>query len=279
MPHDYASDRLFIYLKVDGEDGNDELDEKVRNLREAGHPRVTLYLSDQYAIAGEFFRWEYATAVTGKLFGINPFDDPNVTEAKEATGRLLEFYTKHDHLPHVEKAFIEDGVELYLDDKTLKSLAQLALQYNYSSGDLTGLVAALLNSTRANDYFAIMAYIPMTDAADAALKEVARRMRHTTRRAVTIGYGPRFLHSTGQLHKGGPNNGHFIQITCDDPEDVEIPGVPYSFSILKSAQAAGDLETLRSKERRAIRLHLTGDVVTGIRQLLKAIDMVDAKRK
>lgn len=279
MPHDYASDRLFIYLKVDGEDGNDELDEKVRNLREAGHPRVTLYLSDQYAIAGEFFRWEYATAVTGKLFGINPFDEPNVTEAKEATGRLLEFYTKHDHLPHVEKAFIEDGVELYLDDKTLKSLAQLALQYNYSSGDLTGLVAALLNSTRANDYFAIMAYIPMTDAADAALKEVARRMRHTTRRAVTIGYGPRFLHSTGQLHKGGPNNGHFIQITCDDPEDVEIPGVPYSFSILKSAQAAGDLETLRSKERRAIRLHLTGDVVTGIRQLLKAIDMVDAKRK
>ena len=147
---------------------------------------------------------------------------------------------------------------------------------------ITGLLAAMINSTRANDYFAILAYLPPTLEIDAAMEEIRRRLRHSTRRAVTTGYGPRFLHSTGQLHKGGPNNGNFIQITCDDPSDLPIPGAPYSFGTLKAAQAAGDMESLRGKDRRALRLHLSGStdkLDNDLQMLLKAIDLVDERRK
>jgi transaldolase / glucose-6-phosphate isomerase len=280
-PHDYSSDRLIVYIKVEDED-NEEMMAGVRALREAGHPRVTLYLPDRYAIAGEFFRWEYATAVAGKLLDINPFDEPNVTESKENTGRNLEYFKENGHLPAAEKALSESGVDLYTDEKMLKTLSELSLQHNYSSGDVAGMLAAMINSTRANDYFAILAYLPATPEIDAALEEIRRRLRHSTRRAVTVGYGPRFLHSTGQLHKGGPNNGNFIQITCDNPQDVAIPGAPYSFGTLKAAQAAGDMEALRSKDRRAVRLHLTGktdQLADELKVLLKAIDLVEDRRK
>ncbi len=278
-PHDFASDRLFIYLRVDEDPSNEAMDAGIRTLREAGHPRVTLYLPDRYALAGEFFRWEYATAITGKLMEINPFDEPNVTEAKEATARLLNQFRETGKLPEHEHAFAENGVKLYADEKMLRLLSELSLQHNYSSGDLTGLLAAFINSTRAGDYFSIQAYLPMTPQITGALEEVRRRMRHTTRRAVTIGFGPRFLHSTGQLHKGGPNTGSFIQITCDDEQDIPIPGEPFTFGTLKAAQAAGDLEALRAKDRRALRLHISGDIVKGIDVLLRAIDLVDARRK
>jgi transaldolase/glucose-6-phosphate isomerase len=277
-PHDYSSDRLFVYLKVDGEPDNEELDNGIRALREAGHPRVTLYLPDKYALAGEFFRWEYATAVAGRVLGINPFDEPNVTESKENTGRLLEYYKQNGHLPENERAFAEDGVSLYADEKMLHTLSDLAVQHNYNTGDLTGLLSAFINSTRAGDYFALMAYLPATLEVDASLEEIRRRLRHSTRRAVTLGYGPRFLHSTGQLHKGGPNNGNFIQITCDDPLDLPIPGEPYTFGTLKAAQAAGDLEALRGKDRRAIRLHISGDLAKGLAVIQKAVDMVAERR-
>jgi len=278
-PHDFSSDRLFVYLRVEDDPSNEAMDHGVRTLREAGHPRVTLYLPDKYALAGEFFRWEYATAIVGKLLDINPFDEPNVTESKENTARLLGYYQQHSGLPSTEHAFMEGGAELYADEKMLRSLSELCLQHNYSSGDLTGLLAAFLNSTRAGDYFALQAYLPMSPQVTGALDEVRRRMRHTTRRAVTIGFGPRFLHSTGQFHKGGPNTGNFIQITCDDAQDITIPGEPFTFGVLKAAQAAGDLEALRAKDRRAIRLHLTGDPVKGLEVLLKAIDLVDERRK
>ncbi len=278
-PHDFASDRLFIYLRVDEDPSNEAMDAGIRTLREAGHPRVTLYLPNRYALAGEFFRWEYATAITGKLMEINPFDEPNVTEAKEATARLLNQFRETGHLPAHEHAFAENGVKLFADEKMLRLLSELSLQHNYSSGDLTGMLAAFINSTRAGDYFSIQAYLPMTPQITGALEEVRRRTRHTTRRAVTIGFGPRFLHSTGQLHKGGPNTGSFIQLTCDDELDIAIPGEPFSFGTLKAAQAAGDLEALRAKDRRALRLHISGDIVKGIDILLRAIDLVDARRK
>ncbi len=278
-PHDFSSDRLFVYLKVDGDPSNDALDSGIRALREAGHPRVTLYLPDKYAIAGEFFRWEYATAIAGKVLEINPFDEPNVTESKEATGRLLAYYKQHGALPATEAAFTEDHVGLFVDEKNLRVLSELCIQHGYTSGDMTAMVAAFINSTRAGDYFAVQAYLPMNPSITGVLEEVRRRLRHTSRRAVTIGFGPRFLHSTGQLHKGGPNIGNFIQITCDDPHDLPIPGEPFSFGVLKAAQAAGDMEALLGKDRRAIRLHISGDLSDGVRALLKAIDLVDSRRK
>ncbi len=278
-PHDYASDRLFIYLRVEGDPDAEEMDHGVRTLREAGHPRVTLYLPNKYAVAGEFFRWEFATAVTGKILEINPFDEPNVTESKENTARLLKYYTEQDQLPSAEPAFTEANVRLYADEKTLRLLSELSLQHNYSSADIVGMLAALMNSTRAGDYFALQAYLPALPDVQERLEEIRRRLRHTTRRAVTIGYGPRFLHSTGQFHKGGPNIGNFIQITCDDAQDLDIPGEVFSFGILKAAQAAGDLEALHSKDRRAVRLHISGDPVEGLGLLLRTIDLVDERRK
>jgi transaldolase/glucose-6-phosphate isomerase len=278
-PHDYASDRLFVYLRVDDDPSSETIDAGVRTLREAGHPRVTFYLPNRYAIAGEFFRWEYATAVAGKIAQINPFDEPNVTESKENTGRLLEYYKQNGALPAAEKAFTENGVTLYADEKMLRMLSDLALQHNYGSGDMTGLLAALVNSTRAGDYFALLGYLPYQPEIENALQETRRRLRHTTRRAVTVGYGPRFQHSTGQLHKGGPNNGTFIQITCDDPQDIAIPGEVFTFGVLKAAQAAGDMEALRNKDRRAVRLHISGDVAQGLEVLQRAIDFVESRRR
>jgi hypothetical protein len=240
---------------------------------------VTLYLQDKYSLAGEFFRWEYATAVAGKVLDINPFDEPNVTESKQNTSRLLDYYREHGRLPGAEPAFSTGNVSLYADDQMLRVLSELCVQHNYSGNDLISLLAAQINSTRQGDYFAILAYLPSTTEVNDALEDIRRRLRHATRRAVTVGYGPRYLHSTGQLHKGGPNNGIFFQITRDDPRDVAIPGEPYSFSILKAAQAAGDLEALRSKERRALRLHISGDLVQGLNVIQEAVEEAAKRRQ
>jgi transaldolase / glucose-6-phosphate isomerase len=277
-PHDYSSDRLIVYLKVEGDD-NEESVAGIRALREAGHPRVTLRLPDKFAIGGEFFRWMYATAVAGKILDINPFDEPNVTESKQNTARLLKHYQEHGSLPQSEPMLVEDGVSLYADDKMAKMIRDLCRQHNYDANTLTGLLAAPINATSAGDYFALLAYLPAFDEIDSVLSEIRRRLRHHTRRAVTLGYGPRFLHSTGQLHKGGPNTGFFIQITHDDQTDLPIPGEPYTFGVLKTAQAAGDLEALLPKGRRAIRVHIRGDIVEGLKKLEDAVERAGERRQ
>jgi transaldolase/glucose-6-phosphate isomerase len=277
-PHDYSSDRLFIYLRVDGDRDTEDLDNGVRALREAGHPRVTLRLPDAYALAGEFFRFEFATAVIGHLYEVNPFDEPNVTEAKEATSALLKHYVQHGALPEVKPFMKGEHVSLYADDTTLNPLRELTLHHNFSQLSRTELLAAQFSASQAGDYFAILAYLNPTPEVDAQLREVQRRLRHVTKRAVTVGYGPRYLHSTGQLHKGGPNNGIFIQITQSLTHDIDIPGAPYSFGTLMQAQAAGDLQTLQQHKCRAFRLHIEGDLRAGIDRLLAAIDFVQQRR-
>jgi transaldolase/glucose-6-phosphate isomerase len=276
-PHDYSTDRLLVYLRVDDDD-NEALDSGLMALQQAGHPLVTLRLPDRYALGGEFFRWEYATAVAGKLLDINPFDEPNVSESKQNTARLLEYYQQHGHLPETTPIASEDGISLYTDSHVAQMLRDLCQQHQFDSSTLVSLIAAQVNTTSAGDYFALLAYLPMTDTNHDLLEDVRRRLRHATRRAITLGYGPRFQHSTGQLHKGGANNGIFIQITCDDPEDLPIPGAPYSFGVLKAAQAAGDLEALQSKGRRAMRLHVGRDVEGGLKKLLDAIQLADERR-
>ena len=277
-PHDYSTDRLFVYLRVEGDD-NAESDAGVTMLQQAGQPCVTLRLDDIYGIGGEFFRWEYAVAVVGKLLDINPFDEPNVTESKNNTSRLLDYYKEHGSLPQTNPLIVSDTVSLYADEKMAQTLYDLCAEHQYERNTMTGLIAAQLNASQAGDYFALMAYLPMPDEVEAKLEEIRRRLRHVTRRAVTLGYGPRFLHSTGQLHKGGANNGIFIQFTCDDPVDLAIPGAPYTFSVLKAAQAAGDLEALQGKGRRSLRLHLDGDLVTGLQKLLDAIDLAGERKQ
>ncbi|GAB4512586.1 MAG: bifunctional transaldolase/phosoglucose isomerase [Anaerolineae bacterium] len=277
-PHDYVTDRLFIYLKVAGDPTNEALDEGVRALREAGHPRVTLLLDDPYAIAGEFFRWEYATAVAGRLLGINPFDEPNVTESKNNTKRLLDHYQEHGQLPELQPILSGESVQLYAQETTLKPLRALTSSHGYDSGSRTELLAAQFTGTHAGDYFGLLAYLPYAPEIDAKLQDIRRRLRHVTKRGVTLGYGPRYLHSTGQLHKGGPNNGVFILITADYADDIAIPDFPYSFATLNAAQAAGDLEALEAHGRRAFRLHISGDLQKGLDKLLDAIAFVEERR-
>ncbi|MFN8450116.1 MAG: bifunctional transaldolase/phosoglucose isomerase [Anaerolineae bacterium] len=278
MPHDYSTDRLFVYLRVDGDD-NTESDNGIKTLQQAGQPCVTLRLDDAYAIGGEFFRWEYATAVTGKMLDINPFDEPNVTESKNNTSRLLDYYKDHGSLPRTNPLIVSDTVSLYADDKMSGMLYDLCSQHQYERNTMSGLIAAQLNASQAGDYFALLAYLPMNGEVDAKLEDIRRRLRHVTRRAVTLGFGPRFLHSTGQLHKGGANNGIFIQITCDAPFDLSIPEAPFTFGVLKAAQAAGDLEALQSKGRRALRLHIEGDPVAGLQKLLDAVDLAGERKR
>lgn len=278
-PHDYGSDRVVIYLKLEGDPGNVEMDARIKALREAGHPRVTLDLKDQYALAGEFFRWEYATAVAGRMLGINPFDEPNVTESKENTGRLLEHYIQHGHLPETQPFLSGENVQLYAGEHTLAPMRELCAQHGYDSRSRTELLAAQIIGTQAGDYFSLLVYLPYTPELDTTLQDVRRRLRHVTKRAVTLGYGPRYLHSTGQLHKGGPNKGIFFQITADLDEDIAIPGQPYTFGTLMQAQAAGDLEALQTHNRRAIRMHTGHDVMGGLMKLMAAIDFVEERQQ
>jgi transaldolase/glucose-6-phosphate isomerase len=273
-PHDYASDRLFIFLR-EGEDDNSETDDRVRMLREAGHPLVTLHLDDRYALGGEFFRWAYATAIAGRVLDINPFDEPNVTESKENTARLLA----HEPLPTAEPLLVDEHILVYADERMKKVMYDLCYQHNYTPNTLSGLLGSSINATEAGNYFAILAYLPPLHDLDMMLRLIQRRLRHGTRRAVTVGYGPRYLHSTGQLHKGGKPSGVFVQLTCDDPTDLDIPGAGYTFGRLKAAQAAGDLEALQKRNRPAIRLHLRGDLLSGLQKLLDVVEEAGERRQ
>lgn len=278
-PHDYVTDRLFIYLRVDNDSDMEEKDEAIKTLREAGHPRVTLRIPDKYAIAGEFMRWEYATSIAGVMLGVNPFDEPNVTEAKDATKALLQTYQEEGNLPTQDSVMSVDGFEMYADETTLAPIRELCRQHGYDGDDLVQVIAAQMAGTHAGDYFAFLIYFTPTEEEKQTILDIRRRMRHVTKRSVTIGYGPRYLHSTGQYHKGGGNNGVFWQLTADVSDDLDIPEAEYSFGTLFKAQAAGDLEALHGHNRRAIRLHLSDNRLDGLQKLLSAIDFVESRRK
>jgi transaldolase/glucose-6-phosphate isomerase len=278
-PHDYSTDRLFIYLRLDGDSDIEETDALIKTLREAGHPRVTIRIPNKYAIAGEFLRWEYAIAIAGVMLGVNPFDEPNVTEAKDATKALLQTYIEEGSLPKQEPIMQRDNFQMFLSDATLEPLRELCHQHGYDGQDPIQVIAAQMAGTRAGDYYAFLIYFTPTEEELQTLQDIRRRLRHVTKRSVTIGYGPRYLHSTGQYHKGGGNNGIFWQLTADSSVDIDIPGADYSFGTLFNAQAAGDLQALYNHNRRAIRLHLGENRMEGLQKLLSAIDFVEARRK
>jgi glucose-6-phosphate isomerase len=262
-PSVYGNDRLFVYMRQEGS-GSNELDRKVQALEDAGHPLVRIDLSDPFDLGQEFFRWEMATAVCGAWLGVNPFDEPNVQESKDNTRRLLDEFQRHGAFPLLTPRAEEGGIALYCDHE-VPSGSRL------SKNSLPAYLAAFLQDARPGDYLALMAYVQRSDTHHGVLQSFRVRLRDAFRIATTLGYGPRFLHSTGQLHKGGPNSGLFIQITADDAFDLAIPGQPYTFSILKQAQALGDFLSLRRKGRRVIRFHLGPDVEAGLRTLGKAL--------
>lgn len=254
-PSVYGKDRLFVRLQLRSE-SNPSIDQKLRALGQAGHPVVRIELKDKLELGEEFLRWEIATATAGSLLGIDAFDQPNVQESKDNTNRLLDQFKSEGKLPD-ESPQIEAGAVHFYGQAPAGG-----------GGSAEDFLAGFLGQRKLNeDYVALMAYLEPTTEHDDALKAIRLALRDGLGVATTLGYGPRFLHSTGQLHKGGPNHGLFIQITAEDAGDVPIPGEPYSFSVLKRAQALGDLQSLQSKNRRVIRIHLATNPGEGLAAL------------
>jgi hypothetical protein len=255
-PSSYGQDRLFVQIKLIS-DADEATENALKALEAAGHPVIRMVLHDVLDLGAEFFRWEVATAAAGALLGIDPFDQPNVQESKDNTKRLLVEYRAQGKFPEEAPILESDGIKVYGDAATLGAAAS----------SVGGVLSAFLNQAQPGDYVALMAYVQPTPEHTVALQSLRLGLRDATRLATTLGYGPRFLHSTGQLHKGGANNGLFIQITADDSADLPIPGEPYTFAVLKHAQALGDLHSLVSKQRRVLRLHLGKDVGSQLARL------------
>jgi len=259
----YGNDRLFVSISVGAQD--DETKSKLKALEGGGHPVVYRSLSEVYDLGAEFFLWEMATAFAGWRLGINPFDQPNVQESKDATKALLDNYAREGKLPEQTPLASDGQLSIYAGGEAGASAA---------SGSVREVLRAHCAKIKAGDYVALLAYVEETPEAEAAMQTIRTRVRDATGCATTTGYGPRFLHSTGQLHKGGPDSGVFIQMTAPDKVDLEVPGTHYTFGILKQAQALGDFQSLLAHGRRAIRVDLGADVLSGLQRLQELIQHV-----
>jgi glucose-6-phosphate isomerase len=253
---EYGNDRLFVSISVGPADG--ETNSRLKALEAAGHPVVYRKLADVYDLGAEFFLWEMATAFAGWRLGINPFDQPNVQESKDATKALLEKYK-------------QDGK--FAEQPALASDGQLTVYGGGDAGESSpGLsvpeaLRAHCAKIKPGDYVALLTYVEETPEVERAIREIRNTVRKATRCATTNGFGPRYLHSTGQLHKGGPDSGVFIQITAPDKVDFQVPEASYTFSVLKDAQALGDFQSLLKHGRRAIRVDLGADLLVGLQRL------------
>lgn len=258
-PAVYGDDRVFVSIAMKKTDA--AIARKLAALKKAGHPVIHITLSSKTDITAEFFRWEFATAVAGAAIAIDPFDQPNVQESKDLTKQFLETFKSEGELTSDEPALTEDGLSVY----SVNGLSQ--------ASHVEELLRSLMKGVRAGDYVALLAYVERNVPHEKVLQEIRQLILNTKHVATTIGYGPRFLHSTGQLHKGGDDSGVFIQITAEDKKDVPIPGEPFGFSVLKEAQALGDLSALGNKHRRAVRIHLE-DAEEGLGRLRDLIKKV-----
>ncbi len=255
-PSAYGDDRLFVTIRLQGE-VDEALERGVAALQEAGQPVVTIQMDDRMDLGQEFFRWEIATATAGAILGINAFNQPNVQESKDNTNRLLKVVREKDQLPEEKPALTEGSLRLYAQ-KAASTVSETLRQF--------------LAQAQPGDYVALQAYLTESPATEEMLQVIRLYLRNKLHVATTLGYGPRFLHSTGQFHKGGPNTGLFLQLTADDAEDTSVPEQPYTFGVFKRAQALGDLEALRKHERRVVRVHIGADVSQGLVALEEAVE-------
>ncbi len=267
-PEVYGDDRLFVYVRLSAAPSSDQ-DAAVDALGKAGQPVVRIALEDPRDLGQEFFRWEIATVVAASILGINPFNQPDVEASKVATRRLTAAFDETGQLPEKAPFFEGDGVKLFAGDAYAQTLTSAV-----KSDGIEGLLAAHLERIKPGDYLGINAYVEMNEQNHEVLQAIRHAVRDSKRVATTLGYGPRFLHSTGQLHKGGPNSGVFLQITSNDAADLPIPGQKYTFSVLKQAQAVGDFEVLVERDRRALRVHLAADVPAALRRLREVVQRV-----
>ena len=260
-PDTYGSDRVFAYLQLANKT-NKAQDAAVAALEKAGHPVIRITLPNVYTLGQEFFRWEIATAVAGSIIGINAFNQPDVEASKIETKKLTSQYESTGSLPAESPFFTSKDARLFADEKNTAAL---------SGGNIGDVLKSHLSRIGAGDYFAVLGYIPMNDENEKALQSIRHSVRDLKRVATCLGFGPRFLHSTGQAYKGGPNRGVFLQITCDDASDLAVPGQKYTFGVVKAAQARGDFAVLAERGRRALRVHLGKNLKSGLNALAKAV--------
>lgn len=261
----YGKDRVFVYLRL-RRARNLAIERRLAALERAGHPCIIVTLEDTYDLGREFMRWEIATAVAGSVLGIDPFDEPNVKESKDNTERALKEYLATGALPSPSPDLEQDGIRIW-------TTLSLGAQREAGRGrqGIRRLMDGLCRSVRPGDYIALMAYLRMDPLTRARLQRLRLRLRERCRVATTLGFGPRFLHSTGQLHKGGAGNGVFLQITSDKRVDLQIPGEKYSFGVLQAAQAAGDFASLASRRFRLVRLHLGTDASKDLDRIIASL--------
>lgn len=265
-PEVYGSDRVFVYVRLESGADADQ-DAKVAAIEKAGHPVVRISMADIYELGAEFFRWEIATAVAGAIIGINAFNQPDVEASKVVTRELTSAHEKTGALP-AEKPVVEDGgIKLYTDDRNAADLAKAA----GTDKSVAGYLKAHMARIKAGDYFAVLGYIQMNTENEQGLQTLRHLVRDKKRVATCLGFGPRFLHSTGQAYKGGPNSGVFLQITCDDSVELPVPGQKYTFGVVKAAQARGDFQVLADRGRRALRVHLGSNLKAGLASLQAAV--------
>ena len=264
-PEVYGNDRVFAYIHTEHAT-HVGVDAKVAALEKAGHAVLRISMADIYDLGAEFFRWEIATAVAGSIIGINAFNQPDVEVSKIATRNLTSEYEKTGSLPAEEPVVEDDGLKLFTDEKNAADLARAA------GGDksLAGYLKAHLGRIGTGDYFAVLGYIQMNAEHEKNLQAIRHAVRDKKHVATCLGFGPRFLHSTGQAYKGGPNSGVFLQVTCDDALELPVPQQKYTFGVVKAAQARGDFQVLAERGRRALRVHLH-DVGAGLATLAAAV--------
>ncbi|MEO5922572.1 MAG: bifunctional transaldolase/phosoglucose isomerase [Bryobacteraceae bacterium] len=254
-PGNYGKDRVFAYLRLEGAADRAQ-DSSIAALEAAGFPVVRITVADAYQLGAEFFRWEFATAIAGAILGINPFDQPDVEFSKIETKKLTTAFEETGKLPDEIVLFEFKGIKVYGFT---------------SERSISSCLRSLLSDISPTGYVAVLAYVEMTPHNEAVLNSVREHIRDRTKAATCLGFGPRFLHSTGQAYKGGPAGGVFIQITADDAEDVPVPGQKYTFGIVKAAQAQGDLAVLKERGRRWLRIHLGKDVRAGLAEVASAV--------
>ncbi|MBI3894409.1 MAG: hypothetical protein HY313_00620 [Acidobacteria bacterium] len=267
-PAVYGRDRVFVHLRLrSSKDG--EISRRLAALEAAGHPVIRIELNDLLDLGTEFYRWEVATAVAAALQKTNPFDEPNVQESKDNTNRLLRLFETHQQIPEPPPLLRESGIGLHGDSRAKAFLRRWMSRSGRRRLRLHEVLAAHCRRARAGAYFAFLAYLPPTPQNEKRLQQLRLQTRDAVRVATSLGFGPRYLHSTGQFHKGGPPKGLFIEITAADKADLPIPGVSYTFGLLKQAQALGDLEALQSRKRPILRFHLEKGVEKGLQQLVR----------
>ncbi len=267
-PGIYGEDRLFLHLRWDARRDREQ-EHAVRHLKQSGHPLIQISMADRYDLGQEVFRWEMATAVAGSLLEINPFDQPDVEASKTATRDLTQRYEQFGSVPKEAAFFSQGGISLLADQENRNLLSRAA----GPDPTAASILKAHLERLSPGDYVAILAYLEMSPLHQRLLQRLRRQVRDRFGVATCLGFGPRFLHSTGQAYKGGPNSGVFLQITGEDPQDLPVPGRKYTFGDVKAAQARGDFQVLNQRGRRALRIHLSAPVEEGLRQLNRTLDM------